>query len=404
MAVKRSNDFEGASPSSEPDALRRKLEEGEVLQVSRPASPSQSKAAGSHHSFYGCCFVKQEYEELGKLGEGTFGEVYKARHRPTGRLVALKKILMHNEKEGFPITALREIRILKMLSHKNVIPLLEMAIERAVWDKNTKRRGQIYMVTPYMDHDLKGLLQNPSVSFSIAQIKCYMIQLLEGTKYLHDTRILHRDMKAANLLIDNYGILKIADFGLARKFEEDPPLAGNKSTAPAKREYTKYVVTRWYRPPELLLGERRYTCAIDMWGVGCIFGEMYRREPILAGNSDIDQLQKVFELCGSPNQETMPGWDRLPDAGSFTFRQFPRTLEQRFDDMGPQGVSLLADLLTMDPIARVSAVNALSHPFFSTRPYPAKSHELPTYNASHEYDRHRQARDYPPQVRDVRWN
>ncbi|KAK9495173.1 kinase-like domain-containing protein [Lipomyces doorenjongii] len=460
MSLKRQNGTTSPTSShissTSPPSLRRKLEEGEILQIARPSqhppwgqpaapnsdsstqtyessTPAQnanggkpegefrsrpqstSTSAAAHsasghtvvptkHSFCGCTFVKQEYEELGKLGEGTFGEVYKARHRRTGRLVALKKILMHNEKEGFPITAIREIRILKQLSHKNVIPLLEMSIERAVWDKNTKRRGQIYMVTPYMDHDLAGLLENPHVSFSIAQIKCYMIQLLKGTKYLHDNRILHRDMKAANLLIDNRGVLKVADFGLARKFEEDPPVAGSNGAGLARREYTNCVVTRWYRPPELLLGERRYTSAIDLWGVGCILGEMYRHKPILAGNSDLDQIRRIFQLCGSPTQETMPGWDRLPDAGTIKLYDFPRTLESEYDELGPQGVSLLSDLLTLDPCRRITAVSALSHPYFTTKPLPAMPQELPMYDSSHEYDRRnfQQQKDYAPPPRG-RW-
>ncbi|KAK9239353.1 kinase-like domain-containing protein [Lipomyces kononenkoae] len=461
MSLKRQNGTSSPSSShisaTSPPSVRRKLEEGEILPVSKPShrppwepsAPSNSESSTQRHesttpvqdgkgskpysdfrsrpqsestsavtspgpghgvvpmthSFYGCTFVKQEYDELGKLGEGTFGEVYKARHRRTGRLVALKRILMHNEKEGFPITAIREIRILKQLSHENVIPLLEMSIERAVWDKNTKRRGQIYMVTPYMDHDLAGLLENPDVSFSVAQIKCYMIQLLRGTKYLHDNRILHRDMKAANLLIDNRGILKVADFGLARKFEEDPPTAGSTGAGPARREYTNCVVTRWYRPPELLLGERRYTSAIDLWGVGCIFGEMYRHKPILAGNSDLDQLRRIFQLCGSPTQESMPGWDRLPDAGTIRMPNFPRTLESEYDELGPQGVLLLSDLLTLDPLRRITAVSALSHPYFTTKPLPASPQELPTYDPSHEYDRRKfqQQKDYGPPPRGGRW-
>jgi serine/threonine-protein kinase BUR1 len=125
----------------------------------------------------------------------------------------------------------------------------------------------MYMVTPYMDHDLSGLLDNPSVTFTEPQIKCYMLQLLQGLKYLHESRILHRDMKAANLLINNKGILQIADFGLARHYDGPTPKPG-QGGGEGKREYTGLVVTRWYRPPELLLHLKRYTTAIDVWGVG----------------------------------------------------------------------------------------------------------------------------------------
>ncbi len=127
----------------------------------------------------------------------------------------------------------------------------------------------MYMVTPYMDHDLSGLLENPSVHFTEPQIKCYMLQLLEGTRYLHDNHILHRDMKAANLLINNKGILQIADFGLARHYDEPVPRAGCGG-GEARRDYTTLVVTRWYRPPELLMHLRKYTTAIDLWGVGYV--------------------------------------------------------------------------------------------------------------------------------------
>ncbi len=225
--------------------------------------------------------------------------------------MALKKILMHNEKDGFPITALREIKLLKLLDHINVLTLEEMAVEHT-YPKNTekKKRSIMYMVTPYMDHDLSGLLENPSVKFTVPQIKCYMLQLLKGTAYLHDQRILHRDMKAANLLINNRGILQIADFGLARHYEGDVPRSGH--TPDAIREYTVLVVTRWYRPPELLLQLRKYTPAIDLWGVGCVFGEMLFGKPILSGESDQKQLELIFDLVGSPSDDNMPGWRNLP--------------------------------------------------------------------------------------------
>lgn len=273
-----------------------------------------------------------------------------------------------------------------MLRHKNVIALTDIAVERG--DKTARRRGAVHMVTPYMDHDLSGLLENPSVRFSQGQIKCYMMQLLEGTDYLHQNHILHRDMKAANLLIDNSGILKIADFGLARMFDENPPIKG-QGTSVAKRDYTNCVVTRWYRPPELLLGERRYTCAIDLWGVGCVFGEMYKRKPILPGNTDINQLELIVKLCGSPTDETMPGWQNLPGASQIIRfpSNIPRHLEREFGAAGKDAISLLSSLLTLDPTSRVTAIDALDHDFFHRGPVPARPQDLPKYEASHEIDR-----------------
>lgn len=201
------------------------------------------------------------------------------------------------------------------------------------------------MVTPYMDHDLSGLLENPNVRFTEPQIKCYMLQLLEGTRYLHDNHILHRDMKAANLLINNKGVLQIADFGLARHYDESVPRAGCGG-GEARRDYTTLVVTRWYRPPELLMHLRKYTTAIDLWGVGyvdsniyalkligcyrCVFGEMLVGKPILSGDSDVKQLDIIFDLVGSPTEENMPGWRQLPGAEGLNPRPRPPTLSQRF--------------------------------------------------------------------------
>jgi serine/threonine-protein kinase BUR1 len=208
-----------------------------------------------------------------------------------------------------------------------------------------RKRAIMYMVTPYMDHDLSGLLENPSVTFTEPQIKCYMLQLLEGTRYLHDQHILHRDMKAANLLINNKGVLQIADFGLARHYDETVPRAGS-GAGEARRDYTVLVVTRWYRPPELLLQLRKYTTAIDVWGVGfvlcsslpiqtdnsfrCVFGEMLTGKPILAGDSDAKQLDIIFDLMGGPTEDSMPGWRNLPGAEGLNPRPRPPTLPQRF--------------------------------------------------------------------------
>ncbi|EEH10537.1 serine/threonine-protein kinase bur-1 [Histoplasma capsulatum G186AR] len=334
--------------------------------------------------FHGCSNIR-EFEFLGKLGEGTFGEVYKARSKRSGAIVALKKILMHNEKDGFPITALREIKLLKMLSHPNVLQLQEMAVERPRGEG--RKKPSMYMVTPYMDHDLSGLLENPSVHFTEPQIKCYMLQLLEGLRYLHENKILHRDMKAANLLINNKGILQIADFGLARPYDESPPKPG-KGGGEAVREYTTLVVTRWYRPPELLLHLRKYTTAIDMWGVGCVFGEMFKGKPILAGSSDINQAHLIFSLVGTPTEENMPGWSSLPGCDVVkNFGSMQGNLATVFKEQGAGVISLLSELLKLDWRKRINAIDALQHPYFRSPPFPARPGDLPKFEDSHELDR-----------------
>ncbi|KAL0076285.1 hypothetical protein J3Q64DRAFT_1772769 [Phycomyces blakesleeanus] len=344
---------------------------------SSPPVPRPSVHANQHR-FTGCSKITN-YEFKTKLGEGTFGEVHKARHRDTGQLVALKRILMHNAKEGLPITAMREIKILKQLQHKNIVPLSDIAVETG--DTSRKEPGIIYMVFPYMDHDLAGLLDNTSVRLTTPQIKTYMKQLLEGTAYLHHNMVLHRDMKAANLLINNEGILQIADFGLARGVEED------------NREYTQCVVTRWYRPPELLLGERRYTSAIDMWGVGCVFGEFLRLRPILQGVDDMEQLKRIFLLCGSPTNENMPGWSKLPDASKVRFEPSKRRVLEEFSRYDALAADLIDKLLVLDPSSRYTALEALDHNYFYSEPLPADPALLPKYEASHEFNRRKAKQD-----------
>ena len=207
-------------------------------------------------------------------------------------------------------------------------------------------------------------------------------------------------MKAANLLINNHGILKIADFGLARTYEEAPPRRGQPTESPL-RDYTNCVVTRWYRPPELLLGERRYGPSVDMWGVGCVFAEMMRTKPLVEGRSDMDQLIRTFRLCGSPTQETMPGYDQLPgiidDVKVVFTEHYERTLERDMYDFliklgiaqhtANLAVDLLSKLMVLDPLKRISGIDALEHGYFSTPPLPSRPQDLPTYEASHELTR-----------------
>lgn len=195
------------------------------------------------------CDESSKYEKVAKIGQGTFGEVFKARARNSNKkFVAMKKVLMDNEKEGFPITALREIKILQLLKHENVVNLIEICRTKATL--HNKYRSTFYLVFDFCEHDLAGLLSNVNVKFSLGEIKKVMQQLLNGLYYIHSNKILHRDMKAANVLITKNGILKLADFGLARAFSVAKSGQVNK--------YTNRVVTLWYRPPELLLGEFRF--------------------------------------------------------------------------------------------------------------------------------------------------
>ncbi|PWN47010.1 Pkinase-domain-containing protein [Violaceomyces palustris] len=262
----------------------------------------------SERKFYGCSSL-DDYEITIKLGQGTFGEVKKGRHIATGIEVALKKVTIHDEKDGMPITALREVKLLKRLCHPSIVPVIDMAYRPS---GERGKLGDVYMVEPYMDHDLNGMLENPNIDLKVPQIKLYMKQLLEGTLFLHKNKILHRDMKAANLLINNEGQLQIADFGLARPFHDPGQAWKSKGWQGGVNKYTNMVVTRWYRPPELLAGEKKYGPPIDMWGVGCILAEMVTGKPIFKGTSEINQLELISQLCGSPNEENFPGWSQLP--------------------------------------------------------------------------------------------
>ena len=201
-------------------------------------------------------------------------------------------------------------------------------------------------------------------------------------------------MKAANILISNSGILQIADFGLARHYEGITPQPGSGNGV-AVRDYTSLVVTRWYRPPELLLSLKRYTPAIDLWGVGCILGEVFERRPILEGKTDVDQCHRIFRLVGSPTEERMPGWSSLPGIqGGGNWKNEDGDIEQRFGrHLGREGLDLLKQLLSLDYKRRINAIDALQHPYFKVEPLPARPEDLPRYNDSHELDARRRGQE-----------
>lgn len=310
------------------------------------------------------------YQRIEMIGKGTYGSVYKAR-APEGHLVALKKVRMDCENQGFPITAIREIKILQALQHENVIQLDDVVASR---DSAVSRNGSsVFMVFPFMDHDLTGLLENPQVVLSVPQIKFYLRNILLGLHHVHKRKILHRDIKGPNVLISNTGEVKLADFGLARFVNDDA-------------EYTANVVTLWYRPPELLFGAKKYSTAVDIWSIGCVFAEMLTSAPAFPGATEIDQIERIFKVCGSPTPETWPGFSKLPGAQKIKLRTtYPRTFRQKFGKYGDKGLDLLEKLLCLNPDGRISAGEALQHDYFWTEPFPIDPKLLPSYSQSHEY-------------------
>lgn len=347
---------------------------------------------------YGCSPITR-YDITEKLGEGTFGHVHKGTFKPTGTAVALKQIILHNSQDGMPITALREIKIMKSLRQRNILHLLDMAVEKKR-QADGKREYSFFMIMNYMDHDLCGLLHNREIKFTLPVIKLYMQQILSGVEYLHEEQYMHRDIKSANILVNNDGTVKVADFGLARKYFEAPPTV--KSTSPATRKYTPKVVTRWYRPPELLLGDNYYTTAIDIWGVGCIFGEFFKRRVLIPGDSDLDQMNRIFHLVGSPNEENMPGYDSLPVAREvMPIPQQQGTINEVFHNVPNDAKDLIAKMLALDPMRRMTAKGALQHKFFTEGLPPAALDSLPVYPSSREMDVRKKREAPSPPINDI---
>lgn len=283
-----------------------------------------------------------DYERIEKIGEGTYGVVYKARNRVTGKLAALKKIRLESEEEGVPSTAVREISLLKELKHPNIVSLED------VLHDDTK----LYLVFEFMQMDLKKYMDEVKGSLDPTLVKSYTYQILEGIAFCHGRRTLHRDMKPQNLLIDTHGAIKLADFGLGRAF--GIPV----------RAYTHEVVTLWYRAPEVLLGSQRYSCPVDMWSVGCIFAEMVTKRPLFHGDSEIDQLFRIFRILGTPNNTTWPGVQDLPDFKPNFPEWSPKDLNQVVSGLGKEGCDLLAKILKYNPGSRLSAKASMKHPYF----------------------------------------
>nr|XP_010949277.1 cyclin-dependent kinase 3 [Camelus bactrianus] len=272
------------------------------------------------------------FQKVEKIGEGTYGVVYKAKNKETGQLVALKKIRLDLETEGVPSTAIREISLLKELKHPNIVRLLDVV----------HSEKKLYLVFEFLSQDLKKYMDStPASELPLHLVKSYLFQLLQGVNFCHSHRVIHRDLKPQNLLINELGAIKLADFGLARAF--GVPL----------RTYTHEVVTLWYRAPEILLGSKFYSTAVDVWSIGCIFAEMVTRRALFPGDSEIDQLFRIFRTLGTPSEAIWPGVTQLPDyKGSFP-KWTRKGLEEIVPSLEPEGKDLLTQLLQYDPSRRI---------------------------------------------------
>uniref|UniRef100_A0A4W5L2A2 cyclin-dependent kinase n=1 Tax=Hucho hucho TaxID=62062 RepID=A0A4W5L2A2_9TELE len=337
---------------------------------SPPISPVELKKELPKYlpALQGCRSV-EEFQCLNRIEEGTYGVVYRAKDKKTDEIVALKRLKMEKEKEGFPITSLREINTILKAQHPNIVTVREIVVG--------SNMDKIYIVMNYVEHDLKSLMETMKQPFLPGEVKTLMIQLLRGVRHLHDNWILHRDLKTSNLLLSHKGILKVGDFGLAREYGS--PL----------KPYTPVVVTLWYRSPELLLGAKEYSTAVDMWSVGCIFGELLTQKPLFPGKSEIDQINKIFKDLGSPSEKIWPGYNELPAVKKMTFTEYPyNNMRKRFGALlSDQGFDLMNKFLTYCPSKRILSDEALKHEYFRETPLPIDPSMFPTWPAKSEQQR-----------------
>ncbi|TPX35862.1 hypothetical protein SmJEL517_g01738 [Synchytrium microbalum] len=285
----------------------------------------------------------ERYTKLEKLGEGTYAAVFKGKNRLTGDTVALKEIQLDPE-EGAPSTAIREISLMKELKHDNIVKLYDVI--------HTERT--LTLIFEFMDQDLKKYMDTNGKYGAIEPILCksFLFQLLRGIEFCHENRVLHRDLKPQNLLINAKGELKLADFGLARAFGIPVNTFSNE------------VVTLWYRAPDVLLGSKTYSTTIDMWSAGCIMAEMYSGKPLFPGKTNEDQLLKIFKLLGTPSEATWPGVSGFAEWKK-TFPYYPPVaLPSKLGMMDALALDLLSRMLQYQPQLRISATQALQHPYF----------------------------------------
>ncbi|XP_074482448.1 cyclin-dependent kinase 17 [Sebastes fasciatus] len=326
----------------------------EKMQLSSPTFDQPLSRRSRRASLSEIGFGKLEtYIKLDKLGEGTYATVFKGRSKLTDNLVALKEIRLEHE-EGAPCTAIREVSLLKDLKHANIVTLHDIV--------HTEK--SLTLVFEYLDKDLKQYMDDCGNIMSMHNVKVFLFQILRGLSYCHKRKVLHRDLKPQNLLINEKGELKLADFGLARA-----------KSVPTKT-YSNEVVTLWYRPPDVLLGSSEYSTQIDMWGVGCIFYEMAAGRPLFPGSTVEDELHLIFRLLGTPTEDNWPGITSIEEFKSYNFPKYkPQPLINHAPRLDGEGIELLLAFLRFESKKRISAEEAMKHSHF--RQLGMRVHALP---------------------------
>ncbi|XP_065293598.1 cyclin-dependent kinase 1-A-like [Dermacentor albipictus] len=316
-----------------------------ILQLPRPRTfvPLQS----SRRRIEAGLDSMDNYVMMEKIGEGTYGVVYKARCKRSNKTVAMKKVRVENADEGVPSTTIREVTLLKELTHENIVRLVDVVMPGS--------NSAMYLVFEYMAMDLRKRLDTlpKDKKLDAAVVKKYVRQILDAIVYCHQRRVLHRDLKPANLLIDQGDTIKVADFGLCR------------ALTLTARPYTHEVVTLWYRAPEVIMGTRRYSTPVDVWSIGCIFFELATGKVLFRGESEIEQLFRIFRVLGTPTDETWPHVAQLPNyKPNFPFWK-ASVLSELLPEVDGDAVDLLEKMLRYVPGKRISARDALAHPYFA---------------------------------------
>uniref|UniRef100_A0A1I8BAW6 Protein kinase domain-containing protein n=1 Tax=Meloidogyne hapla TaxID=6305 RepID=A0A1I8BAW6_MELHA len=287
-----------------------------------------------------------DFTKIDKIGEGTYGVVYKGIEKKTGKYVAMKKIRLESEDEGVPSTAIREISMLRELRNPNIVTLEDVIMQES----------RLYLIFEFLQMDLKRYMDNVAEGTMEKQlVKSFLYQMCQAMCFCHQRRVLHRDLKPQNLLVDpETHTIKLADFGLAR------------AVGIPIRAYTHEVVTLWYRAPEVLLGAHRYSTGVDIWSIGCIFAEMARNKPLFQGDSEIDQLFRIFRILSTPTEQAWEGVTQLPDYKPSFPKWRDYHLEQKMDlFLDKNGLELLAKMFLYNPSDRISAKQMLKHPYFN---------------------------------------